>query len=146
MYTGLKHLHSYLPYIFMPLAIFLIIRAFIRWRLRNEYSKTDKTLRTVSLSLAHLQLLIGLILYFISPITKSAFQDFGAAMKDSVLRLYAVEHITTNLLAVALITIGSIKAKNEIIEFKKHKWVTFFFGIGILLILSRIPWHVWPSV
>lgn len=146
MYIAFKHLHSYLPYMFFASGLFLIVRSIIRWKSRSPYSKTDNTLRIIVLSLAHLQLIIGLILYFVSPITKSAFDNFGAAMKDSNLRLYAVEHITINLLAIILITIGSVRAKREIIEFKKHKWTALFFGIGTILILSRIPWHVWPSL
>ncbi|KFD38483.1 hypothetical protein AT05_09565 [Schleiferia thermophila str. Yellowstone] len=146
MYTGIKHLHSFLPYVFLSLSIFLVLYSLISWRKRKSYSKSDTILRSVVVSLAHIQLLIGLILYFISPITKSAFADFGAAMKDSVLRLYALEHIFINIVAVILITIGSIKAKREIIEFKKHKLVGIYLGIGTVLILSRIPWHAWPGI
>lgn len=146
MYIGLKHLHSFLPYIFFILAFASIGISLYKWKARAHYSKADGILRATTLSLAHIQVLVGLILYFISPITKSAFQDFGAAMKDATLRLYAVEHISINILAVVLITIGSIKAKREIIEFKKHKWVALFFGIGVVLVLSRIPWNVWPAI
>lgn len=146
MYIGFKHLHSFLPYLFLLLGLYLVVVSLIRWKSRNSYSKTDGLLRTIVLSIAHLQLLIGLVLYFISPITKSAFADFGAAMKDATLRLYAVEHISINILAIVLMTIGSVKAKKEIIEFKKHKLVFIYFGIGLGLILTRIPWHVWPNL
>ncbi len=146
MYIGLKHLHSFLPYLFFASGLFLVTRSIIGWRARLTYSKIDNTLRVVVLSLAHIQLIIGFILYFLSPITKSAFEDFGAAMKDSILRFYAVEHITINIIAIILITVGSVKVKREIIEFKKHKWAALFFGFGTILILSRIPWHVWPGL
>lgn len=146
MYIGLKHLHSFLPYIFILTALYLVVVSLIRWKRRNAYTKTDGLLRTIVLTIAHIQLLVGLILYFISPVTQSAFADFGAAMKDSTLRLYAVEHISINIVAITLMTIGSAKAKREIIEFKKHKLIFIFFGIGLVLILSRIPWHVWPNL
>lgn len=146
MYIGLKHLHSFLPYIFLSISVFLVIYSLISWRKRRSYSNSDKVLRIIVVSIAHIQLIIGLILYFISPVTRSAFANFGAAMKDSVLRLYAVEHIFINIIAIILITVGSVKAKNEIIAFKKHKLVGIYFGIGTLLILSRIPWHVWPGI
>ncbi len=62
-----------------------------------------------------IQFLIGIILYaFVSPITRAAFADFGAAMKNADLRFYAVEHITMMIIALIIIHIGRAKSKKQL--------------------------------
>jgi putative Ca2+/H+ antiporter (TMEM165/GDT1 family) len=88
-----------------------------------------------------LQLLSGLILYFfLSPITKLAMSDFGAAMKDAGLRFYAVEHISMMLIAVVLVHIGRAKSKKAKTDSGKFKIATIFFLIALVLMLAAIPW------
>jgi membrane protein DedA with SNARE-associated domain len=84
----------------------------------------------------HIQLLGGLILYFISPYVK--FE--GGVMKDAVARFYTVEHISMMLIAVALITIGYSKAKRAANSAAKGKTTFWFYLIGLLVILAAIPW------
>ena len=94
--------------------------------------------------LTHVQMLLGVTLYFISPITQAAFQDFGAAMKDSTMRLYAIEHGLMMGLAVTFITLAYKKAKKSEDPVKAHRTLAIFFSLALVFILSRIPWNVWP--
>jgi hypothetical protein len=89
----------------------------------------------------HIQVLIGLGLYFISPLIKSAYQDIGAAMKDASVRFYLVEHMSLMIIGAVLITIGSIKSKKATESQAKFKTLALFFSIGFVLVLSRIPWE-----
>jgi len=66
-------------------------------------------------------------------------------MKNASIRLYLVEHPTINILAVALITIGYSKHKKKLISGPKYKTIAIFYTIALILILSRIPWDVWPN-
>ena len=86
-----------------------------------------------------MQLLIGIILYFVSPLV----QSFSVAMKDSTLRLYALEHPLINIIAVVLITIGWSKHKKAATNKAKFKSIGIMYAIGTILILSRIPWGTW---
>ena len=89
-----------------------------------------------------LQLLVGLILYvFVSPITRVAFQDFGAAMKNADLRFYAVEHILLMLVALVLVHIGRARTKKEMPGWKRHRNAAFFYTISLVIILIAIPWE-----
>jgi len=67
----------------------------------------------------------------------------GTVMKDSVLRLYAVEHITVMLLAVVLITIGYSKHKKKLTSKPKFKTLSIFYTLALIFMLSRIPWQQW---
>lgn len=104
---------------------------------------TDKNRKMGLLGLipTHLQWVIGVILYFVSPLGMSNFS--GEAMKDSVSRLYILEHPLTMIIAVVLITIGYARAKRSIGENKGFKNIVIFYALGLILILSRIPWNAW---
>jgi membrane protein DedA with SNARE-associated domain len=84
----------------------------------------------------HLQLVIGFVLYFISP--KVIFS--ASSMKDSVLRFFLVEHISLMIIAVVLITIGYVKSNRAADEMKKHKKLIIYYTIALVLILASIPW------
>ena len=88
-----------------------------------------------------LQLLFGLVLYgVLSPYTAAAMKDFGAAMRDPVLRFWAVEHLTMMLSAVVLAHVGRVLARNATDAAKKRKRLLVCFGLALLLMLLGMPW------
>ncbi|MFY8190250.1 MAG: hypothetical protein ACOVK9_04730, partial [Bacteroidia bacterium] len=91
---------------------------------------------------AHSMLLLGIILWFISPNVQVALSNVGAAMKDKALRFTLLEHPLTMIIAVALIQIGRIRSKKAYADLDKHKRSLIFYGIALVLVLSRIPWNV----
>ena len=64
-------------------------------------------------------------------------------MKNAEARLYLVEHPITNILAIILITMGWSMHKRQTLSTKKFLRIGLFYGIGLLLLLSRIPWNTW---
>lgn len=143
MYTGLKHLHSGLAYLVL-LALLIATIFYLYKKISGQaLSPKQKTIALIAMSLAHLQLLVGIVQYFISPYFKSALQDFGSAMKNETLRLYVIEHPIINIIAIAFITIGYSKVKKKCIANSSANMEFLFFAIGLLLIVSRIPWSAW---
>jgi uncharacterized membrane protein len=107
----------------------------------KPFQKKDKMLALIGLTATHLQFLFGLFLYFVSPM---GFKNLsGATMGDSMGRLYTLEHPLMMLIAVILITIGYSKHKKLAEDKRKFKTVFIFYLIGLILILSRIPWTAW---
>lgn len=141
LYTGLLHTHSILRWALLIFIIGALVLSILGMAQKKPFGKTNANLTKLSLIFSHVQLLIGLVLYFVSPIVKKALQDMGAAMKNPDLRYWAVEHISVMIIGIALITIGHIKAKKAAADAAKHKNVVIFFAIGLVLILSRIPWE-----
>lgn len=80
---------------------------------KSPYTKTDEKLRKFTVSFAHLQLLIGLILYFTSPLTAMLMNNFKTAVSIREIRFYGMEHSVTMLIAVVLLTVGSVIAKRK---------------------------------
>ena len=139
MYDFLKHAHSGLRWLVLIFIVLAIVNALMKRGKNTEYTKGDKMPVLLGLIFTHVQLLIGLVLYFITQ--KFSFANgMGALMKDSVGRFYAVEHLSMMILAVVLITIGYSKSKRQEIPSKKHTTVLVFYGIALLLILVSIPW------
>lgn len=139
-------LHSYLAYIVIAVLFLAVGNAILGW-LNNKMFLPQKDFRLslFALILTHLMLLVGLALYFISPNGFYAIKEFGMGGLSSAARLLAVEHPFVNILAVVLITIGWSRHKKFMEGQKKFKSIAIFYGIGLLLILSRNPWGQWFS-
>jgi len=114
---------------------------------KREYGAKDFRISLFALIVSHLQLLIGLILYFISDLGLKNIQNLGMGevMKNATYRLYAVEHPFVMILTVVLITIGYSKHKKKLLSHKKFKTLSIFYTIALILMLSRIPWDQWFS-
>lgn len=141
MYIGFTHLHKMFFYIVFAILAVSTVKFILGWLGKKEFMPIDKKLATFTVIAVHIQVLIGLGLYFISPLIKSAYQDIGAAMKDASVRFYLVEHMSLMIIGAVLITIGSIKSKKATESQAKFKTLALFFSIGFVLILSRIPWE-----
>lgn len=140
MYTGLLHTHSFLRWIVLVLLVVATIKALSGWLGKKPYSAADNRLSLFTMIAVHLQLVAGTVLYFISDLVRAGWSDFGAAMKEPMLRFWAVEHNAGMLIAIILITLGRIKAKKTSEDISRHKKTALFFLFGLLIILISIPW------
>ena len=141
MYPIMLTLHSILRWVVLIVAIVAVVRALVGWLGKNEWTALDDTLGTMLSGSMDLQVLLGIILYiFLSPFTKSVFQDFGAAMSDGRLRYWSVEHVFLMIVALVLIHAGRATSKRAEEATKKHRLAFIFFGLATLAILIAIPW------
>ncbi len=140
----LQNVHSYLAYVVLAVLIFAVFNALIGWLGKKEFTmEKDLRISLFALILSHIQLLIGLIVYFVSPNGLKAIQVLGMGGLNSAARLLALEHPLINIIAIVLITIGWSSHKKKLESQAKFKTITIFYGLGLLLILSRIPWAQW---
>lgn len=141
MYPEILVLHNTLRWLLLLILAATLIKYLAGWIGNKSWNKTDNMLGIAFTSLMDLQLLLGLALYFfLSPVTKLAMSDFGAAMKDAGLRFYAVEHFSMMLIAVVLVHIGRAKSKKAKTDSGKFKLATIFYLIALVLMLAAIPW------
>ncbi|WKK84931.1 hypothetical protein QYS48_23220 [Marivirga arenosa] len=143
MYNILKHAHSGIAYLLLLALVIALVYNIIGWAGNKAFTKGNKIAALIGFISSHLQLLLGLILYFVSPLGLSNLS--GETMSDSMSRLYALEHPLTMIIAIVLITIGYSKSKRAEDDKSKYKKIVLFYAIGLILILSRIPWSVWPA-
>lgn len=136
IYPILVHIHSGLRWLVLLFIIAAIVNAGLKLTRKSSSNCNDCAFNRLALIFMHLQLVLGLVLYFISP--KVVFD--ATSMKDSLLRFFLVEHIGLMIIAVILITIGYVKSDRAVDELKKQKQVLVYFSIALLLILVSIPW------
>ncbi|NAY91900.1 hypothetical protein GTQ34_08220 [Muricauda sp. JGD-17] len=140
----IKNLHSYMAYVVLAVLIFAVFNAISGWLGKRDFTMhKDLRISLFALILSHIQLLIGILLFFISSNGLKAIQTLGMGGLNAPARLLAVEHPFTNIVALALITIGWSRHKRFMESDKKFKTISIFYGLGLLLILSRIPWGQW---
>jgi hypothetical protein len=148
LYSILLPLHSILRWVVVILAVITIGRAFYGWLGKKPWVQLDNQLSSYFTIAFDIQILIGLILYFISPLTQQAFKNFGGAMGNADLRFFAVEHIFMMILALGVAHAGRTLARKAKDDFKKHRNAALFYTLSILIVLSSIPWsrpliHLW---
>ena len=140
----LQNVHSYLAYVVLLVLILAVVNAIAGWAGNKMFTlQKDFRLSLFALILSHLQLILGLILWFVSTSGLKALQIVGMGNLNAPARLLAVEHPFINIIAIVLITIGWSRHKKFMEGKKKFKSIALFYGIGLLLILSRIPWGQW---
>ena len=143
----IKILHSYWAYLVLLVLIYSVMKAFFGYVLKKQYTPKMFQLALLTLILTHIQFLIALILYFTSD-RFLLWSELGMTevMKTPIHRLYLVEHPFINILAIAIITIGYSKHKKKRLSNFKYKILSITYFIALILILSRIPWKVWPGL
>jgi len=141
----IKTLHSYWAYLVLIVLIIAVINSLIKTFGDKEYEAKDFRISLFTLIVSHIQLLIGIVLYFVSPRFELFSSGMGEIMKNSDDRLYLIEHPLINIIAVVLITIGYSKHKKKLTSKAKLKTIAVFYSIALVLFLSRIPWNSWLS-
>lgn len=142
MNQALLNVHSYLAYAALALLVLATINAILGLTSKKLFTDKDLRISLFTMIICHIQLLVGLIVYFVSEKGFKAFAIEGA-MKNSELRLTMLEHPLINIIALALITIGWSKHKKEESNNGKFKKIAIFYTLGLILILSRLPWSSW---
>lgn len=143
MYDIIKVLHSYWAYLVLLILVLATFNAIIKFFGNKEFHAKDFRISLFALIVTHIQLLLGLFLYFVSPNGLKNLTANGMGGLDSYSRLLAVEHPFIGILAVVFITIGYSKHKKKLTSRAKFKMLSIFYTIGLLLVLSRIPWAQW---
>jgi hypothetical protein len=134
-------IHSVFRWALLAILVLAVVRSFRGWFANKAWTQGDKKTSLFLQIMADMQLLLGLVLYiFTSTKGLSLFRNFDMAtiMKD--FRFYAIEHPLVMIIAIVLIHIGKSKSMKQVESKKQHKTAAIFYGIALLLVLSRIPW------
>lgn len=144
MYTIVKTLHSYWAYLVLLMLVLAAGNSIVKTLAKKEYDPRDFRVSLFTLIVTHIQLLIGIVLYFSADYFSIISEmGMGNVMKNSTLRSNIVEHPLTMIIAVALITIGYSKHKKQLVSSGKLKTLAIFYTLALVLVLAKIPWKVW---
>lgn len=143
MHTGMLHLHSVLRWLVLLVALWAIVKMAAGRGGTKPFTASDKKPALFFLIFMDLQLLVGLYLYFSSPVWGFATlknNAFGIVMKDAAMRFFAIEHLVAMLIAVILVHIGYSATKSTATDQKKFNKAFWCFLIALIVILASIPW------
>jgi hypothetical protein len=144
MYSTVYFIHSWWAYLVVLVLIIASVNALIGLFTKRDYGANDFRIALFTLIVSHIQLLIGIVLFFVAPYFQVLLNSgMGEVMGDTTLRLYIVEHPLMMIIAVVLITIGYSKHKKKLTSNPKFKMLAIFYTLGLLFVLSRIPWANW---
>lgn len=143
MYQILLSIHSATRWLLLAALIFSIYRA---WRGLSDaaFTKTDNALRHWTATIAHIQLVIGIILYTQSPVVKYFWKHKNEAGSANELWFFGLLHILLMLAAIVMVTIGSSLAKRREGGRVKHRTILLWYSLALLLIIIAIPWPFSP--
>jgi hypothetical protein len=146
MYSLLLATHSLVRWLVLLSLLVAIFQAYKGWFGHKPFSKFDNIIRSTTATIAHVQFVLGIVLYCISPMVRYFLAWFKTAVHQREIRFFGMEHITMMLIAVVLITIGSMKAKRQPTDQQRFKTMAIWFTIALIIILASIPWQFSPLI
>jgi cytochrome b561 len=144
MYPTILAVHSLVRWFVLTSLLFSIFRAYNGWFSKRKFSVTDNSVRHWTATIAHIQLIFGLWIYFISPIIDYFLHNYKDAVHQRQIRFFGMEHSLMMIMAIIIITIGSAKVKHKQADNEKFRTMAIWFTIGLLIILANIPWPFSP--
>ena len=142
MYSSFLFFHSIFRWLVLFSLLFAIYRAIRGLTGNRMYSSADHSIRHWTATIAHVQLILGFVVYMVSPVVKYYFSPKFSGGKEPF--FFGVLHIALMLISIVVITIGSSLAKRKPSDRQKFKTQLIWFSIGLLLILMAIPWPFSP--
>lgn len=144
MYQTLLILHNFTRWLVLASLLYALFRACKGYASKAIFSKTDNAVRHWTATIAHMQLMIGMVLYFQSPIVKYFFANFKEAINDFDIVFFGLVHSLLMLVAIVVVTIGSAKSKRQQTDRLKFKTMLIWFSIALFIIFIAIPWPFSP--
>jgi hypothetical protein len=144
MYSSLLFSHSMLRWLVLGGLLYSIWIAYTGYRSNRSFTRSDNAVRHWTATLAHIQLTIGFVLYFISPVVDYFLHHTKEAIGHTELTFFGIIHSSLMLIAVIVLTIGSALAKRRTVDREKFKTMLLWFSIALLLIFIAIPWPFSP--
>ena len=146
MYGDLLLLHSWWRWAVLASLLTAVISSVNGLKGRRKFSATDLFICYSTAAVCHVQFLLGILLYYFSPLTSSFLKNPASAIHEREFRFFGLEHATVMLLAIIVVSIGAYKTKKRSTDRDKFKTLLVWFLAGLLLVLSSIPWSFWPWV
>ncbi|WP_245752394.1 hypothetical protein [Chitinophaga arvensicola] len=124
--------------------LYAIYRGVIGWSRGTVFTAQDNAVRHITATVAHIQLAIGYVLYFQSPLVAYFRSHYHEAIRQFDFLFFGLIHIVLMTIAVVLITIGSSVAKRQHTDVARFRTMTIWFFLALIVIFIAIPWPFSP--
>ncbi|SFC79390.1 hypothetical protein [Flavobacterium phragmitis] len=144
MYQTLLEGHSYLRWLVLVSLLCSIYIAYKGYSQKLSFTKTANLFRHWTATIAHIQLLFGILVYLQSPIVKYFWRNYKEEFQNLDASFFGIIHIALMLIAIIIVTIGSALSKRRKTDEEKFKTMLFWFLIALVIIFIAIPWPFSP--
>ncbi len=144
MYAMALAFHSLMRWLVVAILVFALFLSYRGWLQHKRFTPFHNRIRIITATIAHVQLLLGLWLYYISPLTSYFLHNYKTAIKERSVRFFGMEHAAMMLVAIIIITVGSASAKRKTGDKQKFKTMAIWFTIAFVIIIINIPWKFSP--
>ena len=144
MLNTLLFFHSMFRWAVLGTLLYSICRSYKGYTQKLTFTKGDDSLRHWTATTAHIQLMLGIVLYTQSPNAKFSLHATGTNGQLTQPFFFGVLHLLLMVSAIVIITVGSAMAKRKVTDGDKFKTMLIWFGIALLVILIAIPWPFSP--
>ena len=140
MYILFKNIHHYVGMITLVFVLLLTVVSFIYYLKERPISGQVKKISLLTLIFTHSQIVLGIILFFSSPIFQNT--SIKDIMEMAAIRRNYIEHPFSMVMVGALITIINAKIKKVP---KITVWMLLMSAVSLALVLGMIPRSFWAS-
>lgn len=138
--SSLLMVHSLLRWVALILLVVATAQAWRGFLAKQAWSDGHRRLGLFTMVAFDVQLLVGLMVFAASDLVKLAMANMGEAMRNPLLRFFAVEHTVMMIAAIALVHVGFAKAKRGSDDAQRLRAMALFFSVALLVVLAAIPW------
>lgn len=139
MYFALLFMHSWLRWVIFSALLLIIIRGIYAYLTKDSYKKIDNVSSVILVASTHVQVLIGLLLYFLfSPFTIHPLSE--GLMQSPVIRYWKFEHIAIMLIFLIVVQSGRIITKKVSNDGNKHRMTLLFSLLAFIILMFGMPW------
>lgn len=146
MYPVILAIHSLIRWLVLISLTYAIYRSHNGLKTNKSFSKFDNSVRHNTATIAHIQLIFGVWIYFISPLIAYFYSNFSDALHQREIRFFGMEHSVMMLSGIIILTIGSAKAKRQTNDLEKYKTILTWYSISLFVIITSIPWKFSPLI
>lgn len=144
MYTVLLTIHSVFRWLVLMSLLYALYRAYRGYSSQAVFTPTDNAVRHWTATIAHVQLLLGIVLYTQSPLMRYFWRDLSATIYQTNMAFFGLVHLVLMLTAIIVVTLGSAFAKRKALDREKFRTMLVWFSVALFIILVAIPWPFSP--
>ena len=140
-HTLVLALHNIVRWVVLIAGLMAASRALYGLIGQRKWTTIDNRLGLIFTISVDIQVLLGLILFFLlSPITREAFRDMGAAMAAPDIRFWTVEHVVAMGSVLLLAHLGRFLSRRAKEDGRRNMWATIFYTLAVVIMILGIPW------
>ena len=147
MYPLLLGLHNLTRWLVLLAGVAALVTAYWGLFAKRDFGGVDKATGVAFTALFGLQVVLGLVLYFVGPWGIKALPNLDAAEGGARVQIifFSMYHITFMLVALVVAQLGYSLAKRAATGRQAFRRAALGYTFALVLVFAAIPWGIRPN-